>query len=416
MVTPAACLGLLFAQHEHHVTPPADESPDIVGVEASRIVSGTAWQPAETPHDGIHANVGGWGLMFHGLLFGGYDGQGGDRGGEAAVGIGWVMGMATRSFSSTNLTFRTMLSPEPWTMPGNGYPLLLQTGETYQGERLHDRQHPHELFMEVAAMVTQRIVPGFALQLYAAPSGEPALGPVAFPHRYSASFDPMATLGHHWLDSTHISFGVLTAGLVTRYAKLEGSWFNGREPDETRTDFDLKQPDSWSARLWVAPTDRWAAQVSYGHLAQPEALEPDEPLDRVTASVTHHVPLGEERMVASTLVFGLNKHPGDHFEPAVVLESLFVLDEANAFFGRVEYVRKSGVDLVLAPPLDDAEYDIVSLVAGYGLSFGRVGPLMPSVGFRFAVDKLPASLESTYSSRYPVGVMGYVRLATASMH
>ena len=196
------------------------------------------------PHAALHTMAGDWELMFHELLFAGYDAQGSDRGASAPVGIGWFMGMARRRFESGTLTARLMLSPEPGTVRSGGYPLLLQTGETYKGQPLRDRQHPHDFFMEVGLIYTQALSDGLAVQIYAAPSGEPALGPVAYPHRQSATSDPLATLSHHWQDSTHISFGVLTFGVITRRMKLEGCWFNGREPDETRYDFDLLRPDS----------------------------------------------------------------------------------------------------------------------------------------------------------------------------
>ncbi|HYO57398.1 hypothetical protein [Archangium sp.] len=255
--------------------------------------SGTSWQPDLIPSSMLHWDVSGWGLMFQGVLFGGYDVQGGPRGERALAGIGWLMLMADRELPSGQLVASVMLSPEPFTAGANGgYPLLLQTGESYRGEPLHDRQHPHDLFMELALSYSHYFSDMWGLLLYAAPAGEPALGPVAFPHRVSAWYDPLAALGHHWQDATHISFGVLTAGILTPMAKLEVSWFNGREPDEHRYNLDLRTPDSYSVRLSANPMARVSMQVSYGYLESPEELEPDVSVHRLTARPTSGILLG----------------------------------------------------------------------------------------------------------------------------
>jgi hypothetical protein len=260
--------------------------------------------------------------------------------------------MAGREANDGRFGARVMLSPEPFTaQKGGGYPLLLQTGETYQGEPLRDRQHPHELFMELAATYTQALSKDWGLQLYVAPVGEPALGPVAFPHRLSAASDPLAALGHHWEDSTHIAFGVLTAGVLTPAAKLEVSWFNGREPDENRKDFDFRKLDSYSLRLSVNPVQQVSAQVSYGFMPSHDVLHADEPLHRLTASATYHRPLGSGGFWATTAAFGRNvegEHGGSN---AYLLETSLDLDGRNVIFGRAEYLQKAGHDLVLPGPL-----------------------------------------------------------------
>ncbi|HEY0779308.1 MAG TPA: HAD family phosphatase, partial [Gemmatirosa sp.] len=220
-----------------------------LGLPMTRTGSGTSWVPDSTPMYARMFDAGSWGLMFHGVAFGQYDHQGGPRGASQVGSVNWGMLMAAHNLGRATadgggtggrLELRGMLSLEPFTVGARGYPLLLQTGEAYHGRPLHDRQHPHDLFMELAALYERPLAPDLGLQLYAAPVGEPALGPVAFPHRPSAAADPFATLGHHWEDATHISFGVLTAGLFTRVVKLEGSVFNGREPDDVRTNFDYR--------------------------------------------------------------------------------------------------------------------------------------------------------------------------------
>jgi hypothetical protein len=407
--------------HAHHrrAALPAVAAPPASGVaalESDRIASGTAWQPAGPPHAGWHFDRGRWRLMLHGLLFAGYDWQGGPRGADAPVALGWLMGALERRGEASSLILRAMLSPEPWTVGAGGYPLLLQTGETYQGQPLHDRQHPHDLLMELAVLHTQELTPALAVQGYAALAGEPALGPVGFPHRMSALADPMAPLGHHWLDSTHVTFGVLTLGVVTRYVKLEGSWFNGREPDERRWDVDLHRPDSFSARLAVAPLEGLVGQVSYGHIPSPHgsAGHPDG-LDRTTASLTHQATLGTAARVATTLAWGLNHGHGD--QNALLAESTVDLDGANLLFTRAELVQKSGHDLVLPPPLDEEEFALLSVVMGYLRNLPPVASVIPGVGVRLAGNYVPSALGPIYGSRrFPLGAMVYVRLLPPLPH
>ena len=186
--------------------------------------------------------------MVHGVAYAEYDKQLGARGDDQFGSINWGMLMAMHSLWGGMLHLHGMLSAEPATIGSAGYPLLLQSGESYRGETLHDRQHPHDLFMELAALYEHPVAQNLALSLYVAPVGEPAIGPVAFPHRPSAASDPLAPLGHHWQDATHITFGVLTLGMFSRTWKVEGSIFNGREPDEHRTDIETRTLDSYAGK------------------------------------------------------------------------------------------------------------------------------------------------------------------------
>ncbi len=410
-------------QHPHGSAPapaqPTDsaagpEQPSVRGIPMTRNASGTAWQPDVSPHPALHWEAAGWDFMLHGLLFGGYDWQQGPRGEDAVRGGGGLLWWAAREPNDGRFSARIMLSPEPWTAQQNGgYPLLLQTGETYQGEALRDRQHPHDLFMELAAIYQQTLSKDWGLQLYVAPVGEPALGPVAFPHRLSAAPDPMAPLGHHWQDSTHISFGVLTAGILTPVAKLEASWFNGREPDEERRDFDFRKLDSYSVRLSVNPTREVSAQVSYGFIPSHDVLHADEPLHRLSASAAYHRPLGSQGQLATAAIFGRNvegEHGGSN---SYLLEANVDLDGHNVIFGRAEYLQKTGHDLALPEPLEEETFGVTSLALGYLRNFGRLGPVLPGVGVRAAVNFLPEGLEPTYGSRTPVGGMLFLRLSLA---
>jgi hypothetical protein len=247
-----------------------------LGISHARMGSGTTWLPDSTPMYAVHRMLGDWTLMLHGAAFAQYDHQGSDRGDDQAGIIDWEMAMAMRRIGTGQLHLHGMFSLEPLTIGARGYPLLLQTGETYKGDPLHDRQHPHDFFMEVAAMFEQPVASNLATSLYAAAVGEPALGPVAYMHRPSAQNDPFAPLGHHWQDATHITFGVVTGALYSRRWKLEGSVFNGREPDENRWNFDYagRSLDSYAGRLSVNPTGRVSLSAWYGLLESPEALHP----------------------------------------------------------------------------------------------------------------------------------------------
>src|SRR5207245_8320972 len=318
-------------------------------------------------HD-AHVTLGGWRLMLHGEGFVQYDWQGGSRGSDQLGIVNWAMGAASRTLGGGQLQFRGMMSAEPWTIGSRGYPLLVQSGESYQGAPLHDRQHPHDLFMELAALYERPVARNLGLSLYLAPVGEPAVGPVAFPHRPSAADDPLAPISHHWQDGTHITFGVVTAGVFTREVKLEASWFNGREPDETRTNFDYtgRRLDSYCARLTVNPGSRWSLSTWYAYLKSPEGLNPDESLHRLGAAALTTQRVGTRGTWSSGLIYGANDQVGPGpLASSVVLESTVDLDGTNAFFGRAEYVRKNAAELVLPSVPPTTEYDVGALALGY---------------------------------------------------
>jgi hypothetical protein len=369
-------------------------------------------------HD-VHLTLGAWTVMLHGRGALQYDWQGGSRGGHQLGFVNWAMAMASRSLSGGALALRAMLSAEPWTIGARGYPLLVQSGESYGGAPLHDRQHPHDLFMELAALYERPVAPNLGLSLYLAPVGEPAVGPVAYPHRASAAEDPVAPIAHHWQDGTHVTFGVLTAGVFTRAVKLEASWFNGREPDENRTDFDYRgrRLDSYGARLSVNPTPRWSLSAWYAYLASPEALHPAEALHRLGAAALTTQTLGPTGTWSAALIFGANAPVGTgRLASSVVLESSLDLDSRNALFGRAEYVQKSAADLDVATATPTTQYSVGALALGYRRSIGRVAGLRAGLGLRGSVNFLPQDLAAMYGSRTPTGMVLYVALRPAGTH
>ena len=275
--------------------------------------SGTAWLPDTTPMYAIHWQRGPWQFMAHENAFVQFLHESGDRGDDQFGSINWIMGMAQRNAGKGRVMFRGMFSAEPWTIRGCGYPDLLASGEQCKGEQIHDRQHPHDLLMEISAEYDAPLKGPVRWQVYGGPVGEPALGPVAYPHRVSAMPNPLAPISHHWLDSTHITFGVVTAGVYANRWKAEASVFNGREPDEKRANVDFGALDSFSGRLWFLPTSRLAFQVSAGRLTEAEASEnggPGTDVTRATASATYHSAFRDNSIWATTIGWGRNEESG----------------------------------------------------------------------------------------------------------
>jgi len=423
----AASGGSAVAQHEHHPMAMPEPAPDqtaevhehgemggVLAVPEARNGAGTGWLPDDSPVRAAMWQAGGWDLMLHGNLFAGYVANGSDVGDDALTSENWVMGMAGHSLAGGRFELRGMYSLEPLTVGKDGYPLLLQTGETYQGEPLVDRQHPHDLIMETAAIYRRAVGGGVAVEAYAALAGEPALGPVAFPHRFSSMADPLAPLSHHWQDSTHISYGVLTAGAFTRVAKLEGSWFNGREPDEDRWDVDLRAPDSFSARLSVNPAAPWSLQASYGWLAEPETLEPGEAVQRWTASAVHARTdvAGPHTAWMTTAVWGRNVAETEPTTDSALLETAIDLGRFGVTFARAEYVVKTGHDLALAG-MDEETFPIGGFTLGHVHPVASVSGVDTGVGVRGALDVVGDALATRYGTHVPYGGMVFVQLQPA---
>ena len=387
-----------------------------LGIPETRMGSGTSWLPDASPMHAVHYMLGRWTLMLHGVGFLQYDRQGGPRGSNQLGLVNWAMAAASRPLGPGQFQLHGMLSAEPWTIGSRGYPLLLQSGEAYQRLPLHDRQHPHDLFMELAALYERPVAKNLGLSLYLAPVGEPAVGPVAFPHRPSAADDPLAPISHHWQDGTHITFGVVTAGVFTRSVKLEASWFNGREPDDDRTNFDYagRRLDSYSARLTVNPGPHWSLSAWYGYLKSPEQLHPDESLHRIGVAALTTQPVGTRGTLSSALIYGANDQIGaGALASSVVLESRLDLDGTNSLFGRAEYVRKSAEELVIASAPPTTEYDVGELALGYVRTIGSVTGLAAGIGVRGSVNFVPSGLNAVYGSRRPAGVVIYLRLRPA---
>ena len=347
--------------------------------------------------------------MVHGQAFAFADAQGGPRGANRVGVIDWAMLAAERGAGGGRLTLRAMVSTEPWTVGARGYPLLLQSGESYQGVPLHDRQHPHDLFVELAARYQHAVTNDLAFDLYVAPVGEPAVGPVAYPHRQSAAADPFAPLGHHWQDATHITYGVITAGVFTRTFKLEASAFNGREPDEIRTNFDYRgrRLDSYGGRATLNPAARWSVAVWYAYLASPDALAPDEAIHRFGASA-----LLAGGGWSGALIYGANRRLGGPTDGSVLLEGAHSRGGLT-LFGRAEWVRKDATDLAVASVPSQQRFGVAALSLGALRELAPHGALSVGLGARGTLNLISSALQANYGTRTPLGAILYVRFAPA---
>jgi hypothetical protein len=371
----------------------------------TRESSGTSWQPDASEHSGLMHMSGDWALMAHGTLNLVYDGQSGPRGGDKTFASGMLMGMVRRPLGHGAIQFKAMLSPDPL-MGAGGYPLLLASGETANGrDRLTDRQHPHDLFMELSASVSRDIGANGSVFLYAGLPGEPAFGPPAFMHRDAIMDSPEAPISHHWLDSTHISFGIVTAGLVMGRTKIEVSRFNGREPDQHRWDIETGPLDSTAVRLSWNPTRELALQGSWGHFTDSEQLEPGVDQKRWSASALYARDLARGWKFAGTLAWG-RKRARHHSDDAYLAEAS-VKHRGWTIFGRGETTDNRELVNLAVP---GRAYPVGKASIGAVRDFAIADHLSIGVGALVSLNFLPNALAPLYGGHNPVGTMGFVRL------
>jgi hypothetical protein len=376
--------------------------------------SGTTAEPNSTPHAMLMTRKGDWILMFHGVGFLNSIQQSGPRGHDKIFSTNWFMPMAQRELGPGTLTLRAMLSLEPATVTGRRFPELFQLGETAFGRPIVDGQHPHDFFMELAALYDLKLGDKGLLSFYAAPMGDPAMGPTAYPHRMSAGENPMAVLGHHLQDSTHIMSDVVTAGLTYRAARLEVSGFHGREPDEYRWDVDSGKIDSWSTRLTLNPAQNWSGQYSITRLKSPEELNPNEDVLRMTASVMYNRPLSDGNW-ASTLLWGRNQtFPGGEVFNSYLAESTLRFRARHYVWGRVENVDRTTILLLGGRPQPPGFEEhflarVQAYTAGYDRDFNLIPHLATALGGQVTLYAAPASLRPLYGS-HPRGVVLFLRV------
>ena len=382
---------------------------------------GTGVEANSTPDAMLMTNHGAWSLMLHGEGFLNELQQSGPRGADKFFSTNWIMPMAQRRLGRGQLTLRAMFSLEPATVTERRYPEMFQVGETAFRRPLVDGQHPHDFFMELGALYDLKLGENALLSFYGAPVGDPAMGPVAYPHRASASENPMAPLGHHLEDSTHISDDVMTAGFTYKKVRLEASGFHGREPDEYRWNIDSGALDSWSTRFTVNPAPNWSVQYSLAHLTSPEDLNPGEDIRRMTASVMYNRPLARGNW-SSTLLWGRNSVLDRHLVlNGYLAESTVRFQERNYLWGRIENVDRTSellLDGLPEPPGFEENFlaRVQAYTAGYDREFGWIPHVSTALGGQLTFYGKPSSLTPLYG-RHPVGVVLFVRVRTAGrMH
>lgn len=394
--------------------PTQHSSPSFEQAIVRHATSGTSMEPNSTPTPMWMATCGKWMLMFHANAFVVDEQQTSPRGGDKFFSTNWFMPMAQRRLGPGRLTLRTMLSFEPATITGRRYPLLFQQGETAYGDPIVDGQHPHNFVMELAAIYDWQLSKKTLLTLYAAPVGDPAIGPIAYPHRASAFEDPVGTLGHHQEDSTHISDDVITAGLTHGIVRLEASGFHGREPNEHRWQVQQGAMDSWSMRLTVQPGSDWSGQYSYGRLHSPEALYPGEDQERMTTSAMYNRRLKKGNWT-STLAWGRTRSLGENvIANSYLLESTVRFAVRNYAWTRVENVDRTNELLLGEKPIQPGfQEEPVGRVQAYTFGYDRDVDLAPHLATAFgaqaSVYGVGSRLQPVYGSD-PMGVVVFLRL------
>lgn len=382
--------------------------------------SGTAWLPDNSPMYGYMFHSGKWMYMLHGDVYLRYNKQDlldkGKRGDSKFDAPNMVMLMGQRAVGSKGLFhFNTMISLDPLTVGNGGYPLLFQTGESYKGQPLVDRQHPHDVFAELSVSYAHALSPKSDVFVYVGYPGEPALGPAAYVHRPSGFFNPDAPLTHHWVDATHITFGVATLGFRYGNWKIEGSSFTGREPNEKRYNFDKPRFDSWSGRLSFNPNEKWALQASHGFIKEPEELHPGEDVNRTTASATYSVRGFGETFTNVTALWGMNKTAGHAAEHGVLVEGSRSV-KRKTVYGRYEWVQKSLEELALSEAEfgHDAIFPVHAFTAGASYDLFTIGQTKIALGGQLSFYDPDRRLSKLYGEN-PLAGQVYLRIYPRAM-
>jgi hypothetical protein len=376
--------------------------------------SGTSAEPNSTPLPMLMATKGPWMLMFHSNVFLTDLQQSTSRGGDKFFSANWFMGMAQLQAGPGSFTVRAMLSLEPATVTDRRYPLLFQQGETAFGVPIADGQHPHDFVMELAALYDLKLGEKSLLSFYFAPMGDPAIGPAAYAHRASASENPIATLGHHQEDSTHIADDVITAGFTYGFVRIEASGFHGREPDEFRWNIDQGKIDSWSTRLTIQPRKNWSGQYSYARIASPESLFPGENQERMTASIMYNRALSNGNW-ASTILWGRTRSLTDNSVfNSYLLESTVRFRTRNYAWTRIENVDRSNELLLGENPLPPGFQEqpigrVQAYTFGYDHDFDLIPRVASALGAQFTTYGVADTLKPVYGS-HPIGFALFVRL------
>jgi len=405
-------------QHSHaHGTGGMAHDPDMNAAEMylMNTASGTSMNPQSWPMPMLMPRLGSWRLMLMGQAFLVDTQQSGPRGHDKFYAPNWFMVSLLHSLGRGSIMLQSMWSLDPATITNRSYPELFQTGETAYGRHLVDAQHPHDLFMGLAVQYAHSIGESTILQASYAPVGDPALGPVAFPHRASALELPQAPLGHHWQDSSHIANNVVTVTVKHAWLRFEASGFYGSEPNENRWNIDWGPMNSYSGRLSIFPSKNWMAQISAGRLTGPERGEHGD-IVRTTASLHYTRPTGRGNAWSTSLIWGRNHAiPARHNLNSYLLESLYPLSRKNFLTGRMELVDKNelfanqpDIEEHLAHTVGSA-FRIQAYTIGYTRDLAIFQSVESGIGANFTRYVIPAAIQPYYGAA-PWGVNVYLRV------
>jgi hypothetical protein len=369
------------------------------GMYLMRLASGTSQNPESAAMPMIMNHLGSWQTMLMGQAFIVDTQESGPRGGDKFYSSNVFMAMAQHSAGAkATFSMELMLSLEPATITDRRYPELFQTGETAFGKPIINGQHPHNFILALGFHYVRQLAEHTLLDWYFAPVGDPALGPVAYPHRASAAEIPQAPLSHHWQDSTHIADEVITAGISHGKFKVESSGFYGSEPGENRWTIETGPINSWSARAWYFPSDNWAAQFSAGRLTHPEADEPGDVV-RSTASLSYSRPRGS----STSFIWGRNHNTAtQHNLNSYLIESEVPFAQKNYITGRAELVDK---DELSVPGI----YRVGDYVIGYTRDVLTMAHTVTGLGANLTAYSMPSSLDRVYGN-HPLAVNVFLRL------
>jgi len=384
--------------------------------------SGTSWHPKNSPMymNMFHKN--GWNFMLHYGIFLTYSNQNvngapGKRGDASFNAPNWIMLMATRRVGKRGLFMvRGMISGDPFTVGGQGYPLLFQTGESWKGKPLIDHQHPHDLISELAIGYSHAFNSNIDLYGYVGMPGEPSIGPPAFMHRPSALNIPTAPVSHHWQDATHITFGVATLGFRYKNIKVEGSTFTGREPNENRYNFDKPRFDSYSGRISFNPVKSLAFQTSYAYLKSPEGLFQEQDIERYTASLLHNYWFNEKKVISTSLVWGMNRY---HDQGAISIGHSVVL-ESNlqtqwySYFTRLEFVQKDNHELEISSGDEHRNNNIGVFAVGASRYISKNNYFWLDLGVMGTAYAFSSELDPYYG-KHPYSIQVFLRIVPPRM-
>ncbi|HEX5659205.1 MAG TPA: hypothetical protein VFX59_18555 [Polyangiales bacterium] len=394
--------------------PPERFLRSIFGLPRGRFGTGTAWLPDESPLLASVPHFGNWGLLLHGTVYAGYDYYSSKRGGRRFFGRNTLMGSLFRTFEHSEWLFRAALSLEPLTIGTRGYPQVLQSGQQADGDRVHDQMYALDFFRELAATYSWEVTRNWAAMFYAALAGDPAVGPVTFTQRISASPDPLAPLGFVAQENSHTSFGVLTVGAFTRTMKFEASWFNGSLPGDHKFTIAIRRPDSYAVRASWNPFSWLSTQVSYAFLGSPSRHDPGRSDHRFTSSATYTRWRPNDSGLAATLSFAEHVSNRNDLNTSLMAETYWNIDGHNAVYGRLDLLQKSGAELVLPEPTTEL-FAIGAVGAGYIYYFSPLITLTPGLGVRGSVNLMEDDLARFYGGQAAYGVMAYMQLRTTAL-